>query len=175
MYSACHNYLFSLLFQRLATSFGLDRPLSGQYYNTKMKRQLWQKEYIFNFILILYFPHNGMFSIKNNIITVSLCNPYSFCLLFPLILSILVPVAGYYIFWCQLLGIIYFGASCWVLYILVPVAGYYIFWCQLLGIIYFGASCWVLYISLNQTTAFVFRNFSLVVFVVVVNSCLLTL
>jgi len=26
MYSLCHNYLFILLFQMLATSFGLTRP-----------------------------------------------------------------------------------------------------------------------------------------------------
>jgi len=31
MYSFCHNYLFILLFQILATSFSLTRPSSGQY------------------------------------------------------------------------------------------------------------------------------------------------
>jgi len=29
MYFACHNYLYVLLFQMLATSFGLTRPSSG--------------------------------------------------------------------------------------------------------------------------------------------------
>ena len=32
MYSVCHNYKFTiLLFQMLATSFGLTSPSSGQY------------------------------------------------------------------------------------------------------------------------------------------------
>jgi len=31
MFSVYHNYLFILLFQMLATSFGLTRPSSGQY------------------------------------------------------------------------------------------------------------------------------------------------
>ena len=32
MYSVCHNYLFILLFQMLATSFGLSRPSSGHIF-----------------------------------------------------------------------------------------------------------------------------------------------
>jgi len=31
MYFVCHSYLSILLFQMLATSFGLTRPSSGQY------------------------------------------------------------------------------------------------------------------------------------------------
>jgi len=31
MNSGCHKYLFILLFEMLATSFGLTRPPSGQY------------------------------------------------------------------------------------------------------------------------------------------------
>jgi len=37
IYSVWHNYLFILLFQMLATSFGLNRPSSDQYLqNLKM-------------------------------------------------------------------------------------------------------------------------------------------
>jgi hypothetical protein len=31
MFSVCHNYPFILMFQMLATSFGHNRPTSGQY------------------------------------------------------------------------------------------------------------------------------------------------
>jgi hypothetical protein len=37
MYSVCHNYLYILLFQMFATSFGLSRPSSGQYLFKKLK------------------------------------------------------------------------------------------------------------------------------------------
>ena len=32
MYSVCHNYIFILLFQMLATSFGLNRASSGRIF-----------------------------------------------------------------------------------------------------------------------------------------------